>query len=106
MSRTYDMSVKIAAYYPARIKKIKAAARKEWPFQDWSDGEEGVTATAMSTLSGGEREEEFTERLSVAIWKANGAYCTVTVDAAYLDIPPPCETHRLDEADYKRLIGR
>lgn len=45
-----------------------------------------------------------TERLSLAIWRANGAYCDVTVRATYLE-ELPYETHCLDEADYARLIG-
>jgi hypothetical protein len=41
----------------------------------------------------------------VAIWRANGAYCDVTVDATYLE-SLPYETHCLSEADYARLIGK
>ena len=105
MSRAYEMSVTIAGYDLARIEKIKAAAGEEWPFQDWCDSGEDLTASAEGQLCGGESEEEFTERLSLAIWKANGAYCAVTVDATYLE-SLPYETHCLDEADYARLIGQ
>ena len=51
----------------------------------------------------GRSEEQFTERLSVAIWRANGGYCRVSVDATYLE-NLPYETHGLDESDYARLI--
>jgi hypothetical protein len=105
MSRAYEMSVTISGHELARIETIKAAAGEEWPFQDWCDNGEDLTASAEGQLCGGESEEEFTERLSLAIWKANGAYCAVTVDATYLE-SLPYETHCLDEADYARLIGQ
>ena len=44
-----------------------------------------LRASAQDWLAGGESEEQFTERLSVAIWRANGAYCEVSVDATYLE---------------------
>jgi hypothetical protein len=49
--------------------------------------------------------QEFTERLTVAIWRANGSYCGVLVTAAYLEIEPPTEEHQLDESDYERLMA-
>ena len=64
---------------------------------------ETMHASAQGNLCGGESEEEFTERLSLAVWRANGGYCSVTVDATYLE-NLPYETHTLDEADYARLI--
>jgi hypothetical protein len=66
------------------------------PVWGWGRGE-----TPRSTPP----EEEFTERLSVAIWRANGAYCEVTVNATYLE-NLPYETHCLNEADYARLIDK
>ena len=105
MSRFYGMNVTISNYNPALAEKIKAAAQEVWPFADWWDGEDGsLNASAEDYLCGGETEEQFTERLSVAIWRANGAYCDVTVDATYLE-SLPYETHCLDETDYARLIG-
>ncbi len=41
----------------------------------------------------------------MAIWKANGAYCEVSVDATYME-SLPYETHSLDEDDYKRLMEK
>lgn len=108
MSRCYGMNVTISGYNAANVKKIKAAAEAEWPFEDWLERDDDVFGKTLSSdnegsLGGGETEEEFTERLSLAIWRANAAYCDVTVDATYLD-ELPCETHCLDEADYARLI--
>ena len=108
MSRFYEMSVEISGYDPAKAKEIQAAAEAEWSFDDWwcagaDEPGETMHASAQGNLSGGESEEAFTERLSLAVWRANGGYCGVTVDATYLE-NLPYETHTLDEADYARLI--
>jgi hypothetical protein len=105
MSRYYGMNVTISNHNPALTEAIRAAAGDEWPFEDWTDNGEQINAYAEDNLCGGETEEEFTERLSVAVWQANSAYCDVSVDATYLE-SLPCETHCLNEADYARLIGK
>ena len=103
MSRFYQMSVEVAGHDPAKVAQIEEAAEGEWPFDDWYDSGENLTASAQANLSGGEGEEEFADRLAVAIWRANGGYCRVSVDATYLE-NLPYETHALDEEDYARLI--
>jgi hypothetical protein len=109
MSRLYEMTVTISGYHPANTDKIQAAAEREWPFTDWWDSDDEdldtppLEASAQSSLCGGESEEEFTERLSVAIWQANGGYCCVVVNATYLE-NLPYETHTLGEEDYDRLL--
>ena len=104
MSRHYEMSVEITGHRPEQADAIREAATSLWEFIDWYDQDDTLTASAEGSLCGGESEEEFTERLSVAIWRANGAYCDVTVDATYLE-SLPYETHCLNEADYARLIS-
>ena len=109
MSRSYEMDVEISGYDPAKVSQIQAAAENEWPFSDWwcSDEEDPDAAelqsSAQDRLGGGESEEQFTERLSVAIWRANGGYCEVTVRATFLE-ELPYEVHMLDEEDYERLM--
>ena len=105
MSRAYGMLVEIRGCKPYRVDAIKKAAEEEWPFCDWSESEGELTAYAEDQLCGGVTEEQFTERLGVAIWKANGAFCEVSVDATYME-SLPYETHSLDEADYKRLMEK
>jgi hypothetical protein len=79
-------------------------AEAEWPFSSWwSSGDGNIQASASDWLCGGESEEQFTERLSVAIWRANGSFCEVVVNATYLE-ELPYETHVLDESDHARLI--
>ena len=84
--------------------RIRSAAEEEWPFEDWREQGEGeIAPPPRTTCAVGSSEEVFAERLSVAIWKANGAYCEVVVKATYLE-SLPYETHSLDEDDYARLI--
>ena len=104
MSRHYDMSIEILRHRSERVGSIKEAAEREWPFADWFDDKEKITASGEANLCGGESEEEFTERLSMAIWKANGEFCEVTVNATCLE-DLPYEIHCLDEDDYERLIN-
>ncbi len=107
MSRFYEMGVEVSGHDAAKVAEIQAAAEQEWPLADWwfagDDDAATMHASGQSSLCGGETEEEFTERLSLAIWRANGGYCRVSVDATYLE-NLPYETHELDEADYARLI--
>jgi hypothetical protein len=103
MSRYYGMAVELRGYEPARREVIQEAAAVEWPFVDWAEFEGTLRSDAESHLCGGETEEQFTERLSMAVWRANGAYCEVVVNATYLE-DLPCEIHCLDEDDYDRLV--
>jgi len=107
MSRFYEMSVEVSGHDPAKSSEIQSAAGQEWPFDDWwfagDDDAATMHASGQGSLCGGESEDEFTERLSLAIWRANSAFCRVSVDATYLE-NLPYETHELDESDYARLI--
>jgi hypothetical protein len=109
MSRYYEMTVEVSDHDPARVPQIQVAAEKEWPFTDWwssGDGDDSAAnmqASAQHSLCGGESEEQFSERLSMAIWQANGGFCRVSVDATFLE-NLPYQTYAPDEADYARLI--
>ena len=87
----------ISDHNPALVEEIKAAAKEVWPFTEWNDGDESLRAYAEDSLCAGETEEQFTERLSAAIWQANGCRCTVSVNATYME-GLPYETHCLDKA--------
>ena len=100
MSRFYEMSVEISGYDPAKAKEIQAAAEAEWAFDDWwlagtEEPGETMHASAQSNLCGGESEEEFTERLSLAVWRANGSYCSVTVGCDLFGESCPTKRTRL-----------
>jgi hypothetical protein len=104
MSRFYDMTVEVSGHNPARASEIQAAAKEQWPFDDWWFQDEGtMQSSAQDYLCGGLSEEEFTERLGAAIWRANGDFCEVVVSATFLE-ELPYEIHTLDQADYERLI--
>ena len=105
MSRSYSMSVCVNGYQPDREDAITNAANGEWDFTDQSEHESTLCASGDGQLCGGETEEEFTERLSLAIWKANGAFCEVSLEATYLD-ELPYESYQLDEDAYERLITK
>ena len=106
MSRFYGMSVRIVGFPSAAIDQMKQAAEGEWPFENWTgDGQTGeLSSYAEDKLCGGEEEEAFAERLTLAIWQAAGACCQVTVNATYLE-DLPFESYSLDEGDYARLIA-
>jgi hypothetical protein len=96
------MIVTISGLNSERKEQIIEAANQEWEFDDWYQERTIVSATAEGHLYGGEGEEEFTERLSKTIWKANGAFCPVSVQATYLDALP-VEEHELTEEDYNNM---
>ena len=103
MSRCYHMNIEISEFRADRSDAIKAAAEEAWPFADWFEHEGTLTASADDNLCGGKSEEEFTERLSSGVWKANGEFCEVTVNATYME-GLPYEVHCRDQDDYERLL--
>ena len=105
MSRSYEMTVEIKGYLPEKANVVREAAASLWGFADWYDQGDALTASAEGSLCGGETEEEFAERLSVAIWQANGGFCQVSLDATFLECLPR-ESYCLIEDDYARLIGK
>ena len=104
MSRLYEMTVHIMAHDRSREEAIKEAAKEIWNFDNWDfDGTE-LMGWGENSLCGGLTEEQFADRLGPAIWKANGGFCEISVDATYLE-DLPYETHCLGEDDYQRLMG-
>lgn len=108
MSRFYGMHVSIDNVHPHRVSQVIEAAGQEWEFNDWSRWESNnqfhLESYGESYLCGGESEEEFTDRLAAAVWKANGQFCEVRVDATYLE-ELPYETHERDVDDYQRWMA-
>lgn len=116
MSRSYSMYVRIQGLVQSELATCEAAAEEEWNFDDWfsydPDKPGDKTATTNLTisaggegqLSGGETEDEFAQRLSVAIWKALGKFVPVEVVQTCLE-NLPCETYELDQDDYARIMA-
>lgn len=115
MSRSYEMRVQVTDFKKSRLNRIEKACIEEWSFDSETFSVEvdsknvrTLTGNGTDSLCGGESEEEFADRLARAVWKANGSYCEVEVQALYLE-ELPYEQHVREENDYKRLmegIGR
>ena len=108
MSRYYEMTVEITGYKAGKTQDIKDAFAGEWVLEDQWGGTGGNLSLHLSgrgNLCGGESEEEFTDRLAIAIWKANGKYCEVVVNAIYLE-EFPYKTHLRSEGDYDELMRK
>jgi hypothetical protein len=104
MSRFYGMSIKITGHDENKAHAIFKAIKKEWDFQDeflnditaqedepakqTADRPRFLSAYGESYLGGGESEDQFTDRIALAVWKANGGYCHIQVDATYLEDLP------------------
>ena len=99
MSRSYGMSLKVTKHNSKKCTEILEAYRKEWTYEDYDvyvytrDGEEHIdVCESLSSLWGGESEDEFVDRAAEAIMKANGGPCKVEITATcYENIP--CEIH-------------
>ncbi|MCG8583112.1 MAG: hypothetical protein MI757_00170 [Pirellulales bacterium] len=102
MSRYYEMMVTVSDFATDRQAAVEAAANREWDFTDCSEGDGIIVLTGQESLCGGESEAEFAERITKAIWQANGEFCEVEVRVTDLE-NIPCETYQLDEDGYERL---
>lgn len=102
MSRSYDMAIEIAGIKKEKKEAVKAAVEKEWNVEIFHFDGRNAFASGQGSLCGGESEEEFSQRMAKAVWKANGRYCEVTVKATYLD-ELPYETYFFGPKDYKRI---
>jgi hypothetical protein len=112
MSRFYEMQTEIKGYNRSKADEIIAAALEEWTEFD-GDIEETrclcsgenqdnateivvITGCGQGNLCGGETEEQFANRLTQEIFKANGGPCKVTVRATCMEDLPQ-ETYEFDE---------
>lgn len=103
MSRSYLISVEVHSPDLNRLFDIETAAQKEWPFKewDWLETLKLLSVYAEGSLCCGENKEEFVNRLTKAIWKANGGYCQVLVSATCLE-DIPTDDYELTQDDFFR----
>jgi hypothetical protein len=105
VSSLCELCIRIQEYDPTKAAAIKNAAESEWCFGAWdlhkSAGYRQLRNAGAAYVTGDETYEEAALRVAAAVWKANGAYCPVTITAIDLDAVP-CETYAFDEADYAR----
>jgi hypothetical protein len=93
------MDIELKGVGPDRYSAVQGAIKALWPAEDWIHTGELSSAWGESSLCGGESEEEFTDRLAEAIWRANEKYCQVTVTATLLE-NLPSEMHIRGDDDY------
>jgi hypothetical protein len=102
------MNVEIQGYNEKRKNEVIEAATSEWNFPDGLDEDKHnktLYGGGESNLCGGESEEQFAERFAKAVWKANGKYCKVWVQATFLE-DLPHEDYFMDEAQYDLLMEK
>lgn len=112
MSRSYEMYVEVKGVNEDKVDAVKEAANALWQWEDWYvcsavEGEGNgmsLSASGRSSLVGGQSEEEFARELREAIWKANSAFCAVTVAATYLE-ELPHNDYQGTEDEYEAWVG-
>lgn len=119
MSRLYSMSVVVGLKPEDTLEvmeKIKDALCEIWPqfgenLEDYpslvSGSDEEMPALhgyGDDNLYGGMTEEEFTDQLAEAVWKAAGGYRLIDVGCICLEYLP-VDHHCPDEEAYERIIG-
>jgi len=111
MSRSYGMQVEVGNPNARKLRAIREAMKKNWDFTDF-DCEKGkdrrievIKAYGESSLCGGESELEFADRLAEAVWKANGGYCEITINATYLEYLP-FSTYTMTRDKYKGIMAK
>lgn len=110
MSRSYGMALEVTGHDKTRRYHIIAAGQEVWK---WEDDEIVIEARdecdenihffeAPGSLCGGESEEEFADRVSAAVMRANGGPCAVLV-MAFCYENTPCTSHVRDEEFWDSL---
>ena len=94
------MHVEIVGFGKSKQSAIEKAAKGEWNFEEPDlmrlDGKLAMVLEGESNLCGGESDEEFAKRLTLAVWTANGKPCTVNVTAIFME-DLPREDYSFDE---------
>ena len=102
MSRMYSMQIMVDNYNKEKEEDIQETVRESWNIDDsWKEGENQITWFGEDNLSGGESEDEFSERVAKDIWEANDGFCEVNINATYLE-DLPYESYGFDKDDYKK----
>ena len=87
------------------LDTVSEAAQEHWDFEggQWAlDEDIAVSPYEQGSLYGGVSEEEFSDRVAKAIWKALGRYARVEIEMTYLE-DLPREIHVRDNVLYEKL---
>jgi hypothetical protein len=99
MSRLYRMCVEVTGHDEAKSEAIVDACNGEWLFDMDSLS---MTGVGEDCLYGGEDTEEFAQRVSKAVWAANGGFCEVYIRCYDLE-NIPCDSYGYDEETFKEM---
>jgi hypothetical protein len=91
------ITLMIYGFERTNVSAIKRSAEEHWPFEKW-DSRGRLRASGRDALDGNLNEAEFVDRLSSAIWRANGTFCFITIVIS--------REYTLGEADYAKLTGK
>ena len=105
MSRYYQMNIAVDDVSKKEHTTCLGVCIEEWGCDGervdmWREDFQYFSFTGNGSLSGGESEEEFTDRITHAMWKALGRFISVRIEATYLE-DLPCESYELDKSDYE-----
>jgi len=90
------ITLMIYGFEQVNVSAIKRSAEEHWPFERW-DSRGRLRTSGRNALDDNLTEEDFVDRLSSAIWRANGTFCFITIVIS--------REYVLGEADYAKLIG-
>lgn len=103
MSKDYDMSFTITGYDENRIDAIIGVLADEWKFQEADEYDGEIRLQGEDCLDSETSEEDYAEISTIAVWKANGKFCTVSLVATYIG-GAPWESYCYDEDVYNDLM--
>lgn len=105
MSRPYEMAIRITDFNIDKLEHIQEACEAEFYALELMLSDEynpvRLAGSACLNLCAGETEEEFSERVSRDVWKANEGPCTVQIRATCLECIP-YETYEYGEEQYRK----
>lgn len=86
--RHFRVQLYVSGHKHIKWPKIMNATAEIFPFRGWWNGDKVTSAEAFDDLEGDEAEGAFAERLTLAIWKANGKRCEVEIFMTPLSSAP------------------
>ncbi len=105
MSRQYAIALEVENVAKGKISSVQEAADSQWRFDndEWDIHDGILVGWGECSFTGAETEEQFTDRLARAIWKANGEFCLVRVHATCTE-SLPCDTHECGQEKYDAFM--
>jgi len=104
MSTRYEMRITVENVAPGFREAVMDACAEVWDFytEDFRENPcapNTLYATAQGRLNAGARVQDVCDQMAVAIWRAAGHYCPVSVSMTCLE-----DGYVFDESQYRRLM--